>query len=183
MPNRKIKKTKTQSVPSTDVQLDIPEAKIILDKSFVANYLRAQEEKENDSGNVAQNASIICINVSVIDLESADDSVTFVSEDTASQQEIKLRDSNQKTMELSNKVKRLSIHCNALKGVILNKDKEMGSQQQPSVSSSLQHDSLNDLQADLDISYNESWVKNQLQELAENGQIDEVFGEIDKYFD
>lgn len=70
------KKRQIFKIPSVEIK----QPKIVLDRSFVRNYLRAQEESSN-----AIEKPVSATNISIISLDSSsdghDDSVIFVSEE------------------------------------------------------------------------------------------------------
>lgn len=130
------------------IELSPSVPKIILDDSFVQDYLNEQK-KHSNSGE----------NVSIISLNSNDDSIIFVSEYVVSREDAKkdvshLSDDNLKSSAEQNKSK-----TSEENGISLN-DASIG---------------------DFGVSYNESWINRELSELKVNGELTATMDELLKY--
>lgn len=154
------------------LELDPTLPRVMIDRSFVANYLRSQQQNFKEESNAVKNISIIDLDNSS---DQMDDSVVFISEqkiEISPKTEIaalKKENSVQK-----NRIRKLEIYVGALQKVVLagNKNAETPSNKPPIA---------ND--ADLNLSIDEEWVNQEIDQMRNDGNFSAVAAELEKFLD
>lgn len=156
----------------------LPNLRVVLDRSFVANYLRQQGKEQ------PQNISTISLNSNSSD--DADKSVQFVNEEPATCEIKQIAKMNQQMAKLQLRCKKLELHVGALQNHVIdqqnietiqseaaNADNVVDATHEAQV---IENAEAIDLSADLQLS--ESFIDNQLSEWKENGVLAQVFDEF-----
>lgn len=172
---------RSNSVPRS-FKLQSP--RVILDRSFVSNYFRQQENVED------------VLNISTISLhsDSSDDpnkSVQFVNEETATRKIKQIRKINQRYADIKLHGKKLELHVGALQMHIIQHQNDEttpidASNATDSVDATretaievIENAEAIDLSADLQLS--ESFIDNQLLEWKQNGELTQVFEDFQAF--
>lgn len=152
------------------VEFLLKEPKIVLDRSFVDNYLRSQKKSSN-----AIEQSVSAANTSIISLDSSsdelDDSVVFVSEEKKEQSpNTKIAALSKENANQKKRIRNLEIHVTALQKSAL---KEKNNHQNLSVASTSN--------TDLNLSIDGAWLLDEVNKICGESDLSLVQAEMDKY--